>query len=61
MMLAYSSNCYSVTGVDKVTLISSYIRIIHILDLPKYWVGLFTDPWQCFLFIIYWAHLKARL
>ena len=32
--------CYSVTGVDKMTLFSIHIRNIQILDLPKYVVSM---------------------
>ena len=29
MMLAYSSKCYSVTGLDKITIFSTHIRNIQ--------------------------------
>ena len=38
--IAYSSKFYSVTGLDKVTIFSSQIRNIQILDLPKYLVSM---------------------
>ena len=40
MMLAYSSKCYSVTGVDKVTIFSSHIRNMKIVDSPNYLVSM---------------------
>ena len=58
MTLAYSSKCYSVTGVDKVTIFSS-----HNSEYIDTW---FTEIFGihgnvCSSLFMYWTRFKARL
>ena len=38
MKLAYSPECYSVTGLDKMTIFSSHIRNIHYTSFTEIFV-----------------------